>query len=170
MNFKIVGIDPGTGVSSPTGIAIFDSEGTIDFKTTISCNYKDGNKRLRYISDTLKDLTNNYDGIDLVCIETFVMRGKGGQTLQRMIGAAIATVKHETPIQEVYNTTVKRLVGGTGKADKAQVGEGVYKWFHSKNQDSSLIIRKLYMEDQWDILDAFAIGISGYQLFIGEDK
>lgn len=167
MKFKLVGIDPGTGVSSPTGIAIFDTDGNIEFTGTIACNYKDANKRLRYIADQLKHLTNDYKEIDLVCIETFVMRGKGGQTLQRMIGAAIATVKHETPIQEVFNTTVKRIVGLTGKAGKFEVGNGVLNWFLTKNEKSSNSIVELIADEQWDILDAFAIGISGYQLFIG---
>ncbi len=162
----IVGIDPGTGVSSPTGLVIFDADGKIIFTCTISSDAKETNYRLREITAQIQGTIEMFE-VDLICIETFVMRGKGGQTLQRMIGAAIATTD-PVPLQEVYNTTVKRIVGGSGKADKSQVGRGVHQWFAGKSEASAKKIDKLYENAQWDILDAFAIGISGYQLYTEE--
>jgi Holliday junction resolvasome RuvABC endonuclease subunit len=166
---RIAAIDPGTGVSSPTGLVIFDSEGTIELVTTVrpAVTMKDTNQRLRWITSEVLKKVDRYDGVDLICCETFVMRGKGGQTLQRFIGAAIATSPESVPLQEVYNTTVKRLVGGAGNADKRDVAYGVLDWFTAKNDDSAEGIKRLIYEERFDELDAFAIGIAGYELFTG---
>jgi Holliday junction resolvasome RuvABC endonuclease subunit len=168
---KVVGIDPGTGVSSPTGLVIFDSEsGEIEKYKTIrpKAGAKDANARLRQVTEQIQKEASAYEDVGLICIETFVMRGIGGQTLQRMIGAAIATSPERVPLQEVYNTTVKRIVGGSGKADKRDVAYGVLDWFTAKNDSSAEGIKRLIYEERFDELDAFAIGIAGFLLYTGE--
>ena len=59
---------------------------------------------------------------------------------------------------QIQNTSVKRLVGGTGTADKLQVAKGVQAYFKG-----STTIEKYIKEENWDILDAAAIAISGYK-------
>jgi Holliday junction resolvasome RuvABC endonuclease subunit len=162
---RIIGLDPGTGSSSPAGFVDFDSEtGVIYDFLTISSKERNANDRIRDIAAKIsKRVTSEHD---LITVETFYLRGKGGQTLQRFIGAAIYGTA-PVPLQEVYNTTVKRLVGGAGNADKRDVAYGVLDWFTAKNDDSAEGIKRLIYEERFDELDAFAIGIAGYELFTG---
>lgn len=159
-------IDPGTGVSSPAGFVEFNAEGRIFTAKTITTKKKTANERLKEITSQIQEQMTGE--ADLICIENFYLRGLGGQTLQRMIGASIGVSPSKTPIQEVQNTTVKRIVGGTGKADKETVADGVYHWFAERDSESVGIIQRLICDEQWDILDAFAIGIAGYQLYTEE--
>ncbi len=160
----VVAVDPGTGVKSPAGLAIFDPI-TLDISAAeaLWCpNDKDPDKRIRFIvaafSSALKFYKN--EELALFCIEDFVMRGKGGVTLQKMIGAVVSRVPDEIPVIHVQNTRVKSLVAGNGAADKLEVGLGVLKYF-SKNERSAAQISLLIEDEEWDILDAFAIGIAG---------
>lgn len=160
---RIIGIDPGTGVKSPTGFVDFDSDGEIYSAVTIGSKQKDTIERIREIAYSIFKRTNGEH--DLICCETFMMRGKGGETLQRMIGATIGATT-PTPVQEVYNTTVKRLIAGIGDGSKSEVAAGVARWFRTKGNEKSIEkINELIRTSEWDLLDAFAIGISGYLLY-----
>jgi Holliday junction resolvasome RuvABC endonuclease subunit len=162
----VVGVDPGSGVDSPTGIAIFDPEKlTIYLATTISSKSKSGEERAKDICTAFERRLTELvpyaeDGI-LVSFENFVMRGKGGQVLQRLIGALSSRVPKNFQTIHVYNTTVKKVVGGTGRADKEQVARGVGAYF-SQHDNSYALVHGLAAIKQYDILDAFAIGITGY--------
>ena len=89
------------------------------------------------------------------------MRGKGGETLQRMIGAYMSQFPYDCPSIHVQNTTVKKVVGGSGKAEKDQVAAGVAAWF-SSNSASASLIKELTLKHEYEILDSLAIGITGY--------
>lgn len=167
----VVGIDPGTGVTSPTGFVAFDPlSRELLYHANIRSSYKELSPRIK---DIAEQVTNGLLSIDpevevVVFTETFVMRGKAGQNLQRLIGALTAAVPYKyQPIGEVYNTTVKRVVGGTGKADKVQVAAGVYAW-GSENVDTKQQLDTLIADGEWDKLDAFAIGLAGWLIKNGE--
>lgn len=152
----IMGIDPGTGLSSPAAMFVYDSNSfRIIHYEKFTSKKKDATCRIREIALNIADRIS-YFKPDLFCIENFVMRGKGGETLQRFIGSLIPFTKEEIPFLQIQNTTVKKVVGGSGKAEKLQVAEGVLEYF-----TGSLTIKKLLEEEQWDILDAAAIAISG---------
>lgn len=156
----VIGIDPG----STSGIAIFDTDTReIVMAEIYQAIQKDYDKKIKWLSDGFAETFEPPDGVvaDLICIETFVMRGKGGQQLQKLIGGYVARVPEPTPIAHVYNTTVKRLVGGKGNNDKEQVANGVLKFFES-NRESKRKLLKIIGKEQWDLTDAFAIGIAGW--------
>lgn len=161
-----MGIDPGTGRSSPTGLVVFDPETlSISMVENLWAGHDDNDRRIRWLMLQVQEALESYSQgeIDLVAIETFVMYGKGGQTLQQLIGAYIGQVPFDVKIIHPFNTTVKKIVGGKGDADKEEVANGVCKFFGS-NAESKKQIKDLISAEEWDKLDAFAIGIAGWRL------
>jgi len=158
---RIVGIDPGLGTRSPTGLAIFTENGKIErwLELWVSNSYT-LQEKLAKISMSVAAYINVDD---LVCIESTVMRGKGGESLQRLVGAIMAGLP-DNEILHVQNSTVKKVVGGRGDDDKHAVARGVQGWFASYN-DGVVPEEILNLESSksWDVLDAFAIGIAGYE-------
>lgn len=166
----VVGIDPGLGVKSPTGFAAIDtSNGEIFHVANIwpKKSEKELHNRIVNLSNSMRHELR-VTAPDLVSFEAFVMRGKSGVSLQRLIGAyfgALPTKEKELDVIEVQNVQIKQFVGGDGGSDKEAVAEGVYDWFVGKNQRSADQVRALIKEEHWDILDALAIAISGYLIY-----
>lgn len=162
----VIGLDPGTGSKSPCGLSIFCLETKqLIYFNALWTKFKLPHQRIKDISDEVGYLIDRYKdcteySTNLVCIETFVMRGESGQTLQQLIGALLTKIPFTFTYKAVYNTTVKRIVGGKGTADKAEVAEGVARYF-SANKESANKIKQLIKDEQWDILDSLAIGIAG---------
>lgn len=181
----ICGIDPGTGRSSPTALVIFDPD-TKDIKTMkIIDGSKDFTQAIAevpiHIEEYIKDLPDD----TIFYIEKFVMRGKGGETLQKFIGAILHKLYNKSKnVHFVQNTTIKLTVGKHGHCLKEDIAEGVLDWFKDHTQSHSMISMILdnatyiYPEEidkrkrpktkelqwgQFDLLDAFAIAITGYK-------
>ena len=167
----VIGLDPGLGVKSPTGFVAIDMT---DYSILL---YKDlwtqrSFKQIHYkLADLSSKLYDELEKIDkmqgpgeraLFATEYFVMKGKGGQSLQRLIGAYYSVLPSYYDIIEVQNVGVKQAIGGSGKSDKLAVATGVHEWFKAKNQESAKLVWNLINEESWDILDAMAIGITGY--------
>lgn len=164
----VIGLDPGTGSKSPCGYAAFCPE-TKDILTikALWTKFEDTRHRIKDISDEVGYLiTNQLDAVEypktMIFVERFVMRGASGETLQQLIGGLMTKIPYTAGFGAIYNTTVKSVVGGTGKADKAQVAEGVAQYFKS-NKTSSQLCKRLLKEKEWDIFDALAIGIAGLE-------
>lgn len=163
----IVGVDPGTGIKSPTGLVVFNSKTLrIQSSKTITSNFKKIEHRYKDICDKfelqmleLSELLGKPTAV-LVVFESFVMQGKAGETLQRLIGSLMGRVPYHFQVAHASNMRVKMIVGGTGKADKEAVANGVREFFKS-NAASLQVVDKLIREKDWDVLDAFAIGITG---------
>jgi Holliday junction resolvasome RuvABC endonuclease subunit len=101
-----------------------------------------------------------------VCIEQFVMRGKGGESLNRLIGSYMASISpSQGNVIHVQNTSVKKVIAGHGHADKASVSAGLETFF-SSNKESVAIVKTLTQRGEFDILDALAIGATGYLLSV----
>lgn len=157
----VIGIDPGTGVSSPTGFAAFDPDTKeVLYVEAIGSNKATPAGRIREISQRVAELLESVDpdADALVAIESFVMRGKGGETLARMTGALMAAIPERMDQVFVQNTTVKLLVGGHGKADKDQVAAGALHWLYGSGAAQNAAF-ELYSRDE---TDALAIGIAGW--------
>jgi Holliday junction resolvasome RuvABC endonuclease subunit len=166
----VMGIDPGTGRSSPTGLVVFDPDTlAISMHENLWALHEDNDRRIRWLMLQVQESIEVYSQgeLSLIAIETFVMYGKGGQTLQNLIGAYVGQVPFDVKIIHPFNTTVKKIVGGSGAADKEQVADGVLRFFLS-NRDSAYVIRELIREEEWDKLDAFAIGIAGWRLTLND--
>lgn len=171
----IVCIDPGTGSSSPTGFAVFDPiTKDVFYAAQIGAKDKELHHRIKKISDIfeatlLQIVDDNPDKNILVCIESFVMRGKGGESLQRLIGSFIGRLPFNVELTHVQNVSVKLILAGHGHADKESVAEGVAAYFQG-NQDSSDLIKKLRRTKEYDVLDSLAIGITGWQKYQQQKK
>jgi Holliday junction resolvasome RuvABC endonuclease subunit len=156
----VVGIDPSSGSTSPVGFAVFIPE-TREVVYTEAIHVKKNEFRLRIkeISARISELMLSIDpdAEVTVYIEKFVMAGKPGEMLARASGAIIAALPANVNFDEVQNTTVKKIVGSNGRADKLAVAKGVHTWFGSQP-----LIEDAIQKEQWDILDALAIGLTGW--------
>jgi Holliday junction resolvasome RuvABC endonuclease subunit len=161
----VIGLDPGTGISSPTGFAAFDPDAQVLLHAQeVWTSKQEFSERIKEIADQVEELLFAIDpDVNVtVYVESFVMRGKGGEMLARLTGALMASVPdHCQPVATIQNTTVKKIVGGHGRADKAEVANGVHTYFQadaeSRERVQAYINAKLF-----DVLDALAIGIAGH--------
>lgn len=161
----VAGIDPGTGSSSPTGFVVFNSDTLTVIKALNISPSKKKDEVYKRIRDIKRDIAHEFDNYnpELCCIEDFVMRGKGGETLQQLIGAFMSEVPQE--LEFVQNTVVKKIISGRGDADKLEVAQGLLCAVKANKETRALVER--WIDDQeWDLIDAFAIGISGYQQYM----
>jgi hypothetical protein len=90
--------------------------------------------RIRDISDifqsTIDQIDTDHQQYDLlVCIEQFVMMGKGGESLQRLIGSFMGRLPYRVNLLHVQNTKVKLYMADHGHADKDAVAQGVLSFF-----------------------------------------
>lgn len=162
-NQLILGIDPSTGSSSPVGIALFNAETKdIIFYTNILTKKKQLHHRIRDISQQLAAILAEIPNPYTIVIERFVMRGVGGESLQRVIGAYMALIPYECELTFVQNTTAKKVMAGHGHAEKIDVALGVLNWFKG-NEASYNIIKELTNKKEFDILDAFALGVTAWK-------
>lgn len=157
-------VDPATGVSSPMGVAAFEGESkTILWTLALGASDKSKEHRRKRLSEVVALIAELYEERTNVYffIETFVMRGKGGETLQRLIGAVTAALPPTIPVEYVHNTKLKQQISGNGHASKREVADGVLGWFAS-NPASAAYVRNLISLRRWDETDALAIGIIGF--------
>ena len=161
--FLIISIDPGSGISSPTGLTVFDPHTKdIFYASNVTTKFKQLAHRIKDISDqvekVLKEVEeSNTDREVIVTIESFVMRGKGGETLQRLIGGFLAKTPYLFRIEHVQNSTIKKVLAGHGHADKNSVAAGTLDFF-ADNAESVALIKQLLSKQELDILDSLAIG------------
>lgn len=165
----VIGIDPGTGSSSPTGILIYDTE-TLEilYAAEIGASHRDVDRRIKKIVDSLRPIFQTLIDANykfLTSIEYFVMAGKSGEMLHRLIGGILTLIPEDMPIIHIQNTTVKLIVGGDGRADKAQVARGVYAHFYSNEVSRKIVDEALFL-GHYDKLDAGAIAIGGYHRWL----
>ncbi len=160
----VIGIDPATGVSSDLGYCAFNPE-TLEILATynIGSSYKKLEHRIKEISDVVEALLIELPPEEevLVCIEYFVMAGKNGETLQRLVGSIMGRVPYNQRVVSVQNSTVKLMMAGHGHADKLAVAFGTHKHFESNKKSAERII-ELTRGKEFDILDSIAIGVTGW--------
>lgn len=163
----IIGIDPGTGVSSPTGFTAIDMHTKeILYAGNITTHRKELAHRIKHISDifqeTLLDIAKQYPTSTITCyIEQFVMRGKGGETLQRLVGSLLGRIPYDIGVEYIQNSTVKAVIAGHGQADKMTVSRGLEAHFLT-NAESYGLIKELAIKGEFDIIDSLAIGVTGW--------
>jgi Holliday junction resolvasome RuvABC endonuclease subunit len=153
----VTGIDPGGGSSSPTALVAFDPVGL-----SIFASEKLGSRSLHAFTKGVEEFQNFAPG-DLVFIESFFIRGRGNQRLQQVIGALKAGVPDSVPIADVANTTMKKIVGGHGAAEKDTVAFGLLGYF-AQNRESATLIADWIAAKEWDLTDALGIAVAGWHL------
>lgn len=156
---RVIGIDPGTGAKSGTGFAVFEPQSKKILQTF--CIKPDAELPLQ---DRIKEICRGLEEFvtikyppeeSLYCMEHFIMRGKSGETLKKLIGGIMLTLPDGAPFVEVHNMTLKKVMGGG--ISKLGVAEGVLGWFRGAK-----LVEDLIEGGHWDITDALAIGIVGY--------
>ena len=171
MNHKeglIIGIDVGLGVRSALGLAAIKN-GKIIGAREVWATDKNLPQKLRSLGLELevflKSIGEDYETpfVDAIYFEYFVMRGKSGESLQRLVGALMSASPTDTPFIPVQNSTVKKLIGGKGNDDKKKVAEGVLRLL-GKDPENKALIERLISNEKWDILDAIAIALAGEQM------
>ena len=157
----VVGLDPGLKAQ---GFVAFDP----DSKELLYAARLVTKKKLQWerIKDIASQVEDGLASIDpeielFVFCEAFVLRGKAGEALARLTGALMSSVPNQASFDFCYNTTVKKVIGGHGHAEKSQVAAGVYKWAAS-NAEPQKPGRALIEAGEMDVLDAFAIGLAGW--------
>lgn len=163
----ICGIDPTSGSKSKLGLAAFNPE-TLSIRTCGAESDPRNKKNLRLRLQDLAGLTDLWFktldvDISAVYMESTVMLGKGGESLARATGALMVVTPRKAEFDFVHNTTVKRIVGGSGKAEKEEVALGLLQYFQY-NQKSCETIQDLIQLKDFDQLDALAIAVAGYEL------
>lgn len=162
----VIGIDPGTGSSSPAAIAFYDkhTNQVLWSMDLWPLGYKANSKNMTAIyrikliinqidklwKETILKYPANQIGIS---IENFVMVGKGGATLQMFRGAALCVFPATQRIVDVPNTTMKRIAGGKGSADKGQIADGLI----DRIPLSAEYIKELKDLKAWDQIDAIGL-------------
>lgn len=158
----VIGIDPS---SNAVGLSVFDPE-TKDlhvFSQLVATKTKDVHKRIVQLHDQVSEQLMALDPKEptYAYVESTVMRGRSGQVLANATGALIAAIPSFCEYSAIQNTTVKRLVGGSGDADKAIVARGVLAWAQG-NKETEEKVREAIQRGHFDALDSLAIGIAGW--------
>lgn len=161
----VVGIDPSTGAKSALGFSIYDpNKNEIITLKELTFPSSDFRKRLKGL---IIQIVREFKRLDeykyryVVFIESTVMLGKGGESLQRMIGAIMAIIGSEIRVEHVSNMQIKSFVGGTGKADKEQVATGLLKFFPNDE-----FLMDMIRAHRYDALDSLAVGVTGFEKFV----
>ncbi len=157
----VVGIDPS---SNSVGFAAIDPDTRELLHTELIVADEEATPsiRIKYIADQIAQLL---EGIDpeaecAVYTENTVMRGAGGATFQRAIGAMHSRVPSHMSVSDIQNSTVKKIVGGKGGADKEQVARGAGTWLQPV--DDIRKVAELAASGKYDVTDAIAIAIAGH--------
>jgi Holliday junction resolvasome RuvABC endonuclease subunit len=167
-----IGIDPGTGRRSKLGIVIVEALSMrIVAVRELATSEFDIRTRLRELSMQYLSLLKE-SKIDMsktvAFIESFVIKGKGGETLQRLVGALMAiTPGQVVAFKEVPNLQVKLETAGFGHAEKTEVAMGLLNYFIKHNPESASIVQALMASNNYDALDALAIGLTGWKKSYG---
>jgi Holliday junction resolvasome RuvABC endonuclease subunit len=158
----VVGIDP---ASNTVGLAVFDPESKelFIFKQLVAKRTDDVHKRIVYLHDEVSRELMSLDPEEqtYAYIENTVMQGRSGQILANATGALMAAVPYWCEYQPIQNTTMKRLIAGTGKAEKVDVARGILLWAQG-NAETTEKVRAAIQAGCFDQLDALGIGIAGW--------
>jgi len=161
----VVGIDPSTGSRSALGFSVFDPNTQ---KVLVAKEMVMPSPELRTrIKGLVIQLVKEFKKLDenklnyVVFVESTVMLGKGGESLQRVIGAIMAVIPSGVQMEHVSNMQIKSFVGGSGKSDKEQVALGLIPFFP---EDSLLL--DLIKAHRYDALDSIAVGVTGFEKFL----
>jgi Holliday junction resolvasome RuvABC endonuclease subunit len=171
---KVVGIDISSGARSSLGFAVVDMTSlqilhTNDFKPAATPDLR---KRIKQIAAFLATEFKKLEAEEedyIIIIESTVMQGIGGQSLQRAIGAAMLVCPAPRRLEFVYPMSVKKHVTGVGKgSDKKAIADGLKRVFSDKH--SLELIWNLTASSRWDMLDAVAIALTGWELHVEKSK
>lgn len=167
----VIGIDPST---KRCGLAVIDPDTrTLLHAELLESKHDDARLRIKEIFEMAYERISMLDPeleVEVYC-ESTVMRGKGGETLARVTGALMAAVPFEFHFEFMHNVSMKKAIGGHGKAEKDEVAHGVANWFGACGADDRSWERvcKLWEAEAYDITDAIGIAIAGWERRHGKE-
>ena len=142
---------------SNTGIAIFDEQGTpikvFSIKTESKDNY---NVRLKIIGKILLRYKKLYPPEHMVIENAFTRFNKATQALYRVRGI-VEYLFWDTPMTFLSPASIKKIITGSGKAEKTDVENTIRKLYPSVEISNN------------DISDALAIGATYFKELKEED-
>lgn len=165
----VVAIDPASGASSPCGIAVFDTDTKdIFFLENVTAHHRRFERRIKRIVDQIRPLievVESFGAPYFFFFESFVIKGRAADILYKVIGGLLTLPSDQAIVEPVPNTSVKLIVAGHGHAEKLQVAFGVVEYFKD-NEASLKVVKDAITNNEFDKLDALAIGIAGVELWL----
>lgn len=163
-----VGVDPGSGASSGTGIALFSPSGALLSAFTVWPERRAPLlTRLRQLRERLESALADFLLVEggQIWSEHFVMRGKSGEVLQLARGAILSASWFQGGMHhELTTTAVKKRIGGGGKAEKEDVAKGVcYHLEKAGDLKGVQLARNLAEAKDFDALDAAALVLAAQE-------
>lgn len=163
----IVGIDPSSGARSGIALSVINIEtNTVvyfsDYKPPANTELQ---KRLKYIFKYIitqfKHILENIIKNDkaAVAIEHTVMQGRGGESLVKAVGVIMAACPATLPLHEISNMQMKVIAGGSGKADKKDIGKNLQLLLPNSKET----LFNLTASSRWDIIDSIGLGVACYE-------
>lgn len=146
---------------SGSALAVLDysKDGVKIIETSFINNKKNGKKshgyRLNNIYTEIDRILKNNAIDDVVRERGFSRFAKATQILFKVVGVCDLTLYLngiDMDIKEIPPTTVKKVIGGHGRAEKSEVEEGLRKYLIKSQQE--------YKFETDDISDAVAVGIT----------
>jgi len=164
----IIGIDQSTGSASAVGLTLLTKDMEI-----LECvelrphrKYLVVEKRLVNLHEQLTAIICKYMTFAIenklkvaVVFEKTVMKGIAGESLAESVGAFVASFPDNDLItfHKVHNLQMKKFIGGTGKADKIGVAQGLLRRLDKTQHERVL---NLINRQQWDALDSIALAVT----------
>ena len=154
----VIGIDPGNSV---TAIAIlklvdtlFEPIGTHRIE---KCDFIDHPFNRVIMADTLRIIVNRFPD-SVIYIENPILKGAANNYMMKLIGVIETRVQID---KRISPSTVKRIIGNHGAAEKDIVAAGVL----SRTVGTSKVtVKKLIEAGRFDETDAMAIAMCGVEL------
>lgn len=166
-----VGIDPSSLSRSSLALSLIDMETkSIVYVNTLPNMASNTDLRLRLKCIT-KWLIGEFKKIEerdidyAIGYEVTVMLGKGGESLNRAIGAILVALPSHRKYYEIFNTQMKVVAGGSGKADKKEIGNYLKDVIFKENKESRELLFNLIASSRFDSIDSIGIGVTAYEKF-----
>lgn len=148
----LLAIDP---ASNSSGYAFFE-DGTLLFASKFVSSAETPLKRRIQTAIHFHQL---FDQCDVVVSEEPMLQGRNNNGMNRLLGM----FEFGNPeICWVHPLTMKKEIAGTGKAEKLDVAIAAGSFLKSEKEKE--ILAKAISEEEWDLTDAIAIGLSYFKL------
>lgn len=151
----VIGIDPGTK-TSPTAFAVLNEKTVL---ASVQVAYTKGAKSGKLLHDVEQQLIlllETYP-VDLVTSEEPFLQGLANKSMNRLLGVIEKCCwEQNVELRYISPMSVKKEIGGTGKADKLDLAKAVKRMVSDPDK-----IDKMIEDEDWDKTDSIAIALTG---------
>ncbi len=135
-----------------TGVSVFDKEGTLIIPNSIRSDTKekDQRKKIKYIAESLLELSKKYEPYAIVVEAGFSRFIKVTKALNELLGV-VKFVFSDIPIYEIAPTSVRKILMNNGRAKKEDVSQYLIEKYPNIN-----------FKD-YDTTDSLALGLAYFK-------